>query len=92
MVRRRDAPQTRSWFVPGSGTAARHSASSTLEPQGTGRSAGQARWLKIVTGVMSVLLVGGVAFAAFWVIRLQPNISKAPLGAGSRRKQDAVND
>ncbi|MGP0223145.1 MULTISPECIES: LCP family protein [unclassified Paenarthrobacter] len=48
-------------------------------------------WLKIVTGVVSVALVAGVAFAAFWYIRLQSNITKAPLSAGETRDTgDAV--
>ncbi|MFI2562713.1 LCP family protein [Paenarthrobacter sp. NPDC018779] len=51
-------------------------------------------WLKIVTGVVSLALVAGVAFAAFWFIRLQSNITKAPLSAGDERVSgDAtVND
>lgn len=48
-------------------------------------------WLKIVTGVVSVALVAGVAFTAFWFIRLQNNITKAPLSAGDTRDTgDAV--
>lgn len=48
-------------------------------------------WLKIVTGLVSVALVAGVAFAAFWFIRLQTNITKAPLSAAeSRDSNDAV--
>lgn len=51
-------------------------------------------WLKIVTGVVSVALVAGVAFAAFWFIRLQNNITKAPLSAGDSRDtgEAVVND
>jgi len=45
-------------------------------------------WLKIVTGVVSVALVAGVAFAAFWFIRLQTNITKAPLSAAETRNAD----
>ena len=41
---------------------------------------------------VSVLLVAGIAFAAYWVIRLQSNISKAPLTAGAPRTGAAVND
>ncbi len=40
---------------------------------------------------MSVLLVGVLAFGAYWVVRLQGNISKASLGAGSD-KTEAVNE
>jgi LCP family protein required for cell wall assembly len=39
-------------------------------------------WLKITTGVLSVALVGALAFAGFWFLRLQNNITKAPLNAG----------
>nr|WP_201298507.1 LCP family protein [Arthrobacter sp. 9AX] len=39
-------------------------------------------WLKIVTGIVSLALVGALAFAGFWFIKLQSNISKAPLNAG----------
>jgi LCP family protein required for cell wall assembly len=45
-------------------------------------------WLKITTWVSSLLVAGGLAFGAFWVIRLQLNISKAPLTAGSEKTQD----
>jgi LCP family protein required for cell wall assembly len=53
---------------------------------------GKPAWFKVVSSIVALLLVGGLAFAAFWVIRLQLNISKAPLGAGSSRTEDAVND
>jgi LCP family protein required for cell wall assembly len=39
-------------------------------------------WLKILTGVLSLAMVGALAFAGFWFLRLQNNISKAPLNAG----------
>lgn len=39
-------------------------------------------WLKVVTAVLSLAIVGGIAFAGFWYLRLQGNISKAPLNAG----------
>ncbi|MCD5341221.1 LCP family protein [Arthrobacter sp. AK04] len=39
-------------------------------------------WLKVVTAVVSVAMIGGIAFAGFWFLRLQNNISKAPLNAG----------
>ncbi|WP_156507453.1 LCP family protein [Arthrobacter sp. OY3WO11] len=39
-------------------------------------------WLKIVTGVLSLAMVAGLAFAGFWFLRLQSNLSKAPLNAG----------
>ncbi|MDQ0820953.1 LCP family protein required for cell wall assembly [Arthrobacter sp. V4I6] len=49
-------------------------------------------WLKIGTAVVSVLLVGVLAFGAYWVVRLQGNISKASLGAGSSTTERAVNE
>lgn len=39
-------------------------------------------WLKVVTAILSVAIIGGLAFAGFWYLRLQNNISKAPLNAG----------
>jgi len=42
--------------------------------------------------VVSVLLVGVLAFGAYWVIRLQGNISKASLSAGSSTTEGAVNE
>jgi LCP family protein required for cell wall assembly len=57
-----------------------------------GAMGGKPAWLKVTTVVVSLLLVGGLAFAAFWVIRLQLNISKSPLGAGNSRTEDPVND
>ena len=49
-------------------------------------------WLKIGTAVVSVLLVGVIAFGAYWAIRLQGNISKAALGAGSDKTEGAVDN
>jgi LCP family protein required for cell wall assembly len=43
---------------------------------------GMPMWLKIVTGVLSLAMVAGLAFAGFWFLRLQSNLSKAPLNAG----------
>jgi LCP family protein required for cell wall assembly len=50
------------------------------------------RWLKIGTGIISILLVGVLAFGAYWAFRLQGNISKAALGAGGDKTEAAVND
>lgn len=77
----------------GSDAAARHSEHAGL---GAARHLGATRhmpaWVKVTTAVVSVLLIGGAAFAAFWVIRLQGNIEKAPLGAGNQKTEEAVND
>lgn len=48
-------------------------------------------WLKVTTAVVSILVVGGLAFAGFWYFRLQSNISKAPLNAGTG-SSEGVND
>ncbi|WP_347107551.1 LCP family protein [Paenarthrobacter sp. S56] len=79
----------------GAGTAAPGAARHGGDPEGTPRHMnapkGLPLWLKIVTGVVSVALVAAVAFAAFWFIRLQNNITKAPLSAGDTRDTgDAV--
>ncbi|MEZ2389643.1 LCP family protein [bacterium RCC_150] len=49
-------------------------------------------WLKISAVAVSVFLIAGIAFAAYWVIRLQSNINKAPLSAGGARTEVAAND
>ena len=49
-------------------------------------------WLKIGTAMVSVLLVGVIAFGAYWAIRLQGNISKAALGAGSDKTEGAIDN
>jgi LCP family protein required for cell wall assembly len=49
-------------------------------------------WLKIGTAVVSVLLVGVIAFGAYWTVRLQGNITKASLGAGNSTTEAPVND
>ena len=65
------------------GPASRHAEDGTL---GAARHLGSLRgmpvWLKVVTAVVSVAMIGGIAFAGFWFLRLQNNISKAPLNAG----------
>jgi LCP family protein required for cell wall assembly len=48
-------------------------------------------WLKITTAVLSVALVGALAFAGFWFLRLQGNISRAPLNAGGG-SNESVSD
>lgn len=49
-------------------------------------------WLKAVTGVVALVLVAAIAFAGFWFIRLQGNISKAPLNAGGESTEAPGND
>jgi LCP family protein required for cell wall assembly len=48
-------------------------------------------WLKVTTAVVSVILIGGLAFAGYWYIRLQSNISSSALGAGNSRT-DTTDD
>jgi len=85
-VRRRDArPEGTGTAGP---VAARHGADADGTPRHMNERKGLPLWLKIVTGVVSVALVAGVAFAAFWFIRLQTNITKAPLSAAETRNAD----
>ncbi|MGO4227373.1 LCP family protein [Arthrobacter sp. YAF34] len=93
MVRPRDnradgtAPPVRS------AAAARHTADSSVGPA---RHLGAAHriptWLKVTTGVIAVLLVGVIAFGAYWAIRLQGNITKAPLSAGTGKTETGVDN
>ncbi len=39
-----------------------------------------------------MLLVGVIAFGAYWAIRLQGNLTKAPLSAGNIKSENALND
>ncbi|MDT0168064.1 LCP family protein [Pseudarthrobacter sp. BRE9] len=50
------------------------------------------RWLKVLTAVVSVLLLAAVAFGGYWAWRLQSNISTSELTAGGERTEGAVND
>ncbi|WP_348994555.1 LCP family protein [Arthrobacter sp. AL12] len=49
-------------------------------------------WLKIGSAAFSILLIGVLVFGAYWVLRLQGNISKASLGAGSDKTEGALDD
>jgi LCP family protein required for cell wall assembly len=73
--------------------AARHAEDPSVGPA---RHLGAARhipgWLKATTIVVSVLLVGVIAFGAYWLIRLQGNISTQALGAGNSRTEGAPDD
>ncbi|MDQ0633853.1 LCP family protein required for cell wall assembly [Arthrobacter pascens] len=57
-----------------------------------GLQRGMPQWVKVTTAVVSILVVGALAFAGFWYFRLQSNISTSPLSAGSGSTEDAVND
>ncbi|MFP5311476.1 MAG: LCP family protein [Actinomycetes bacterium] len=50
------------------------------------------RWVKAVTAVVSVLLLGAVAFGGYWAWRLQSNLSTSGWTAGGQRTEGAVND
>lgn len=47
--------------------------------------------LKIIGGVVALVLVGVIAFAGYWFIRLGSNLHQAPLSAGNATA-DATND
>ncbi|MCR1160031.1 LCP family protein [Paenarthrobacter sp. UW852] len=87
-MRRRDArPQGTGTAGP---VAGRHGEDADGTPRHMKERKGLPLWLKITTGVVSLALVAGVAFAAFWFIRLQSNITKAPLSAGENRDSGAA--
>jgi LCP family protein required for cell wall assembly len=66
-------------------TAARQTEDPSVGPARHLGAAGQTpTWLKIGTAVVSVLLVGVLAFGAYWVVRLQGNLTKSPLSAGNK--------
>lgn len=50
------------------------------------------RWVKAATAVVSVLLLGVLAFGGYWAWRLTSNISTSALTAGGARTEGAVND
>ncbi|UKA61077.1 LCP family protein [Arthrobacter sp. FW306-04-A] len=89
-MRRRDARGQEPGTIGASGAARHGEAPGT--PRHMNAPKGLPLWLKITAVSVSVLLVAGIAFAAFWVIRLQSNISKAPLSAGATRTEAAAND
>ena len=74
------------------GPVSRHATGGTL---GAARHLGTLRampvWLKVVTAVLSLAMVAGLAFAGFWFLRLQSNLSKAPLNAGGGNNE-SVSD
>ncbi|GAP55947.1 cell envelope-related transcriptional attenuator [Arthrobacter sp. Hiyo6] len=70
------------------GSAARHTDNT---PLGAARHLGPLRsmpaWLKVITAAVAILLVGVLAFGAYWVIRLQGNLTTSSLGAGSSKSE-----
>ncbi|WP_285242979.1 LCP family protein [Pseudarthrobacter sp. fls2-241-R2A-127] len=93
MDRGRDKRDDEADLSAGPGPVSRHAEGGAT---GAGRHLGPVRamplWLKILTGVVAAVLVGGIAFAGFWFFRLQGNISKAPLNAGGGTTESPVND
>lgn len=76
----------------GAGPVSRHADGGTVgAARHLGRISGMPVWLKVVTAILSVAIVGGLAFAGFWFLRLQGNISKAPLNAGGG-SNESVSD
>ncbi|MDQ0672898.1 LCP family protein required for cell wall assembly [Pseudarthrobacter siccitolerans] len=75
------------------GPRSRHAENGTVgAARHLGPERGMPLWLKIVTGILSLAMIGALAFAGFWFIRLQSNISKAPLNAGGGSTDAAVSD
>ena len=77
----------------GHGPAGRHAQDGVV---GAARHLGPVRgmspWLKVLTAVVSLAILGGLAFGGFWFIRLQSNLSKAPLNAGGQGTEGPVSD
>ncbi|MGP4032031.1 LCP family protein [Pseudarthrobacter sp. 1C304] len=75
------------------GSAARHTDDPDVGPaRHLGLTRGMPGWLKIGTAAVAILLVGVLAFGAYWVFRLQGNISKAALSAGSDKTEGALDN
>ena len=88
MVRGRDKREYGADLSAGSGPVSRHAEDAAV---GAARHLGPERgmpvWLKVATALVTVVVVGGLAFAGYWYFRLQSNISKAPLTAGDGTAQ-----
>ncbi|UKA64998.1 LCP family protein [Arthrobacter sp. FW306-05-C] len=93
MDRGRDGRDNEADLSAGPGPVSRHANGGAV---GAARHLGPLRgmplWLKTVTGVVALVLVGAIAFGGFWLFRLQNNISKAPLNAGGENTEAAGND
>ncbi|WP_426995850.1 LCP family protein [Pseudarthrobacter sp. N5] len=93
MVRRRDNREEVAGESARTPAAARHGEDPAVGPaRHLGSERGMPFWLKATTAVVSVILLGGLAFAGYWYFRLQSNISTAPLGAGNSKTENPVND
>lgn len=93
MVRPRDNRADGTGSPVRSNAAARHTDDPSVGPaRHLGASPHTPVWLKATTLIISVLLVGVLAFGAYWFIRLQGNITKQALGAGNSRTEDAVDE
>lgn len=83
MGRGRDKREYGADASDGTGPVSRHADSTAV---GVARHLGSQRrmpaWLKVTTAVVTVLVVGGLAFAGYWYFRFQSNITTAPLSAG----------
>jgi LCP family protein required for cell wall assembly len=79
--------------VSAGGPRSRHADNGTVgAARHLGPERGMPLWLKIVTGILSLAMIGALAFAGFWFVRLQSNISKAPLNAGGGSTDAPVSD
>jgi len=90
VVRRRDN-RAQGPGTPRSEPAARHAEDARLGAARHLNVRNMPLWLKVTTAVVSVALLGGLAFAGYWYFRLQSNISTSALGAGNGRT-DNVDD
>jgi LCP family protein required for cell wall assembly len=83
VVRGRDEREYGADPSAGSGPVSRHAEDAAV---GAARHLGSQRrmpvWVKVATALVTVVVVGGLAFAGYWYFRLQSNIAKAPLTAG----------
>ncbi|WP_267275226.1 LCP family protein [Arthrobacter sp. CDRTa11] len=92
MVQRRDKRDNGADPSAGTGPVSRHAEGTAVgSARHLGAQPGMPAWLKVIAAILSVLVVGGLAFAGFWFFRLQSNITKAPLTAGSGTA-NPVND
>ncbi|MDQ0756371.1 LCP family protein [Arthrobacter sp. B3I4] len=93
MVRPRDNRADGTGPPVRSGAAARHTEDASVGPaRHLGTQHRTPGWLRATTIIISVLLVGVIAFGAYWLIRLQGNLSKQALGAGNSRTDGALDE
>ena len=93
MVRPRDNRAGETGPPVRSSAAARHTEDASVGPaRHLGAPHRTPGWLRATTIVVAVLLVGVIAFGAYWFIRLQGNLTKQALGAGNSRTDGALDE